>query len=94
MLGNVLQALSGTINNVYLGHMIGVRALAAATAFFPMIFLFIAFVIGLGAGSSVLIGQAWGAGRVDRVKAVAGVAITSALIGGDHRRRGRHRLRP
>jgi putative MATE family efflux protein len=82
MLGNILQALSGTINNIFLGHMIGVKALAAATAFFPMIFLFIAFVIGLGAGSSVLIGQAWGSGRVDRVKAVAGVAITVALIGG------------
>lgn len=82
MLSNVLQSLSGTLNNVYLGHMIGVNALAAATAFFPVVFLFIAFVIGLGAGSSVLIGQAWGAGRVDRVKAVAGVAITVAIIGG------------
>ena len=36
----------------------------------------IALVIGMGAGSSVLIGQAWGAGEVDKVKAVAGTALT------------------
>ena len=30
MLSNILQSLSGTINNVYLGQMIGVDALAAA----------------------------------------------------------------
>ncbi len=57
------QSLSGTINNVFLGHMIGVEALAAATVFFPVMFFFIAFVMGLGAGSSVLIGQAFGQGR-------------------------------
>jgi Na+-driven multidrug efflux pump len=38
MLSNVLQALSGTINNVYLGQLIGVHALAACTAFFPIQF--------------------------------------------------------
>ena len=35
MLSNILQSLSGTINSVFLGHMIGVGALAAASAFFP-----------------------------------------------------------
>lgn len=50
MLANVLQSLSGTINNVFLGHMIGVEALAAATVFFPVMFFFIAFVMGPGPG--------------------------------------------
>ena len=35
MLANILQSLSGTLNNIFLGHMIGVQALAAASAFFP-----------------------------------------------------------
>ena len=35
MLSNILQALSGTINTIFLGQMIGVQALAAATVFFP-----------------------------------------------------------
>ena len=64
MLSNVLQALSGTVNNIYLGQMLGVSALAAVSAFFPILFLFISFIIGLGAGASVLIGQAYGAQRI------------------------------
>lgn len=82
MLANVLQSLSGTINNVFLGHMIGVRALAAATVFFPVMFFFIAFVMGLGAGSSVLIGQAYGRGDHERVRAIAGATIALSLVFG------------
>ncbi len=82
MLSNVLQALSGTINSVFLGHMIGVKALAAASAFFPMMLFLISFIMGLGAGASVLIGQAWGARRPERVQAVAGTTITCSLLAG------------
>ena len=63
MLSNILQSLFGTINNVYLGQMIGVDALAAVSVFFPVMFFFIAFVMGLSSGATVLIGQAWGAGE-------------------------------
>jgi len=80
--GNILQAMSGTVNSVYLGQMIGVDALAAVSAFFPILFFFISFVIGLGAGASVLIGQAYGAGERDRVKAVAGTTLTVTFIAG------------
>jgi putative MATE family efflux protein len=82
MLSNILQALFGTINNIYLGQMIGVDALAAVSGFFPVMFFFIAFIIGLGSGSSVLIGQAWGAGERDKVKTIAGTTLTVALLGG------------
>ncbi len=75
LLANILQSLSGTINNIYIGQMIGVGALAAATSFFPIMFFFIAFTIGLGAGASVLIGQAWGARDTSKVKAVAGTTL-------------------
>jgi putative MATE family efflux protein len=80
MLSNILQALFGTINNVYLGQMIGVDALAAVSVFFPVIFFFIAFVMGLSSGATVLIGQAWGAGEPGKVKAVAGTTLTVALL--------------
>lgn len=82
MLSNVLQALSGTVNNIYLGQMIGVGALAAVSSFFPILFLFISFIIGLGAGASVLIGQAYGAREFDSVKAVAGTTLTVAILFG------------
>ncbi len=75
VLANILQSLSGTINSVFIGQMLGVQALAAVAAFFPVMFLFIAFVIGLGAGSSVLIGQAYGARMHDKLRAIAGTAM-------------------
>jgi putative MATE family efflux protein len=82
MVSNILQSLSGTINSVYLGQMIGVRALAAASAFFPVMLFLISFIMGLGAGASVLIGQAWGAGQSERVQAVAGTTLICSIIGG------------
>ncbi|HEX9468309.1 MAG TPA: MATE family efflux transporter [Bradyrhizobium sp.] len=80
MLSNVLQSLFGTINNVYLGQMIGVDALAAVSALFPVVFFFIAFVMGLSSGATVLIGQAWGAGERHKVKAVAGATLAIAIL--------------
>ena len=82
MLANVLQSLSGTLNNIFLGRMIGVSALAAASAFFPLMLFLISFVMGLGSGASVLIGQAWGARQPERVQAVAGTTLSVGLIGG------------
>ena len=80
LLSNILQSLSGTLNNVYLGQMIGVGALAAVSSFFPVMFFFIAFTIGLGAGASVLIGQAWGAREPEKARAVAGTTLTVGVL--------------
>ena len=82
MLANVLQSLSGTINSVFLGHMIGVQALGAATQFFPIMFFMMAFVIGLGAGASVLIGQAYGKGDFEKVRTIAGASLALAIVFG------------
>ena len=38
----------------------------------------------LGAGASVLIGQAWGAREPDKVKAVAGTTLTVTILAGNH----------
>ena len=82
ILANILQSLSGTLNNVYVGHMLGVKALAAVSAFFPILFFFIAFIIGLGSGAAVLIGQAWGAKKPEAVKTVAGTTLSVGFIVG------------
>lgn len=76
VLANVLQSLSGTINGIFIGQMLGTRALAAVAGMFPIVFFFLSVVIGIGAGASVLIGQAWGAREPERVKAIAGTALT------------------
>ena len=82
IISNILQALSGTVNNIYLGQLLGVGAMASVSAFFPVLFFLISFMIGLGAGASVLIGQAWGAREPERVKAVAGTTLTIGLCAG------------
>jgi len=79
---NMLQALSGTVNNIYLGQMLGVGAMASVSAFFPVLFFLIAFMIGLGSGAAVLIGQAWGANEHERVRAIAGTTLMVGLLAG------------
>ena len=80
MASNILQALSGTINSIYVGQMIGVEALAATATFFPIMFFLMSFLIGLSAGSTVLIGQAWGARNIEKVKQVAGTTLAVAMV--------------
>lgn len=82
ILSNILQAISGTANNIYLGQMLGVSAMASVSAFFPVLFFLISFMIGLGSGAAVLIGQAWGAKERDRVKAIAGTTLMMGLSAG------------
>ncbi len=82
VLSNVLQGLSGTLNGIFIGQMLGTHALAAVSGMFPIVFFFISLVIGLGAGASVLIGQAWGAHEPEKVRAIAGSALVlGAWIG-------------
>ncbi|MGZ3521915.1 MAG: MATE family efflux transporter [Vulcanimicrobiaceae bacterium] len=80
MLSNILQSASQTFASIFLGRMIGVRALAAASAVFPLIFLLVSFVIGLSSGSTVLIGQAYGARDMHKMKKVAGTTLSISLI--------------
>ncbi|MFT4120179.1 MATE family efflux transporter [Bradyrhizobium sp.] len=80
MLSNALQSLFGTVSNVYLGQMIGVDALAAVSAFFPVMFFLFAFVMGLSTGATVLIGQAFGAGEHGRIKTIAGTTLAVGLL--------------
>lgn len=82
VLSNVLQGLSGTLNGIFIGQMLGTHALAAVSGMFPIVFFFISLVIGLGAGASVLIGQAWGAHEPEKVRAIAGsTLLLGAWIG-------------
>lgn len=82
VLSNFLQSMSGTFNSIYIGQMLGTQALAAVSGMFPVLFFFIALVIGLGAGAGVLIGQAYGAQETGKVKAIAGATLLlGAIIG-------------
>lgn len=79
---NILQNLSGTINTIFVGQMMGVEAVAAVAVFFPILFCLLSFIIGLSAGCTVLIGQAWGAKNIEKLHNIMGATIFMTLIGG------------
>jgi putative MATE family efflux protein len=70
-----LQLLSGTVTAIYFGQLLGRSALAVASAFFPIFFLLVSFLIGLIAGGIVLVARAHGAGDPLRVKSVTGTTL-------------------
>lgn len=80
ILSNFLQSISGTMSSIILGRTIGVSALAAVSAFFPLFFFLVSFIFGIGSGSSVLIGQAFGAGEWRQVKTIVGTTLTSTFL--------------
>ncbi len=82
MVSNVTQSLSGTLNSIFLGQMIGTWALAAATSFFPVMLVLFSLLMGMAAGTSVLVGRAFGAGDQARVRLVAGTSVAATLLMG------------
>jgi putative MATE family efflux protein len=82
MLSNILQAASQTAASIWIGRLIGTEALGAISAVFPILFLLISFLIGIATGSTVLIGQAFGAGDHHKVKKIAGTVLGASLYMG------------
>jgi len=68
VLGNMFQQLYNVVDSIIIGHYIGKEALAAVGASFPIIFLLIAMVIGLGSGFTIIISQYFGSKNIDKVK--------------------------
>ncbi|WP_409012299.1 MATE family efflux transporter [Bacillus anthracis] len=80
LLSNILQSVGQLFGMVVVGRWLGVNELAAISAFFPLFFLLVSFVIGIGSGSSILIGQAFGAHNEERLKAIVGTTLTFTFI--------------
>lgn len=86
---NMLQALSGTINAIWVGQLLGESAVAATANANIVTFLVISFIIGLGTAATVKIGQYYGARDIDAVRQVFGtstafcmaVALLIAILG-------------
>ncbi|WP_298208751.1 MATE family efflux transporter [Acidovorax sp.] len=82
VLSNILQALTGTVNHIYVGRLLGAGSLAAVASFMPVFLLLSAFIFGLGNGASVLVGQAFGARNPERLRAVAGTTLCAGFLVG------------
>ncbi|MBV8284713.1 MAG: MATE family efflux transporter, partial [Candidatus Eremiobacteraeota bacterium] len=79
MLSNVLQSASQTMASIWIGRLISTQALGAVSAVFPVVFLLFSFVFGVSSGGSVLVGQAYGARDMHRVKRIAGTVLGAGL---------------
>lgn len=76
---SVLQSLSMTMSAIVVGRVLGKGEFAAMASFMPIVFFFIAFLIGLTAGASILIGQAAGAQKPDLIRRIAATTISTTL---------------
>ena len=72
---SVLQSANGSIDAIWVGHLLGENALAATTNGNLVMFLLTAFVFGFGMASTILIGQAIGRRDLHGAKEVVGTAI-------------------
>jgi putative MATE family efflux protein len=75
-----LQLVSGTVTVVYFGRLLGPWALAVASAFFPVFFLLVSFLIGVITGGIVLVGRAHGAGDTQQIKSVTGTTLSVCAL--------------
>jgi putative MATE family efflux protein len=66
--GNVFQQLYNVVDSIIIGNYLGKEALAAVGASFPIIFLLIALVIGIGSGFTIIVSQYFGAREYTKVK--------------------------
>ncbi|BFH59881.1 MATE family efflux transporter [Paenibacillus azoreducens] len=80
ILSNALQSVGQLAGTIVVGRWIGVDALAAISAFFPLFFLLVSFVIGIGSGSAILIGQSYGAGNIEKMKTIVGTTLTFTFL--------------
>ena len=80
LVGSVLQEFYNLVDSWVVGNYVGDSALAAVGVAFPVVFLFISLFMGLATGSTVVIAQFFGAGRMDRVRDAVDTAYTSFLV--------------
>lgn len=77
---SVLQSLGQVFGIIIVGQSLGVDALAAISAFFPLFFFLLTFAIGIGSGSSILVAQSYGRGDIPKMKEVVGVTLSFTLV--------------
>jgi putative MATE family efflux protein len=88
--GNALQSLNGTVNQIWVSHILGETAITALGNANIVMMLMLGSVFGVGMAANILVAQAVGGGDLPRVKRVMGtsasffvlISIGVALAGG------------
>lgn len=81
LIGNVLQQLYNTVDGIIVGKVLGETALAAVGVSFPIMFLLVALIMGVGMGATILISQFYGAKDYDNViKTIDTIMVTNYIM--------------
>ncbi len=75
LFSNMLQSLSGTVNSIWVGRLIGEQALAATANANIVMFLVSSAAFGFGMAGTVKIGQRFGARDIDGARRTLGTAV-------------------
>ncbi|WP_305098139.1 MATE family efflux transporter [Croceibacterium aestuarii] len=75
LFSNMLQSLSGTVNSIWVGRLIGEDALAATANANIIMFLVASAAFGFGMAGTVKIGQRYGARDIDGARRTFGTAV-------------------
>src|SRR3569623_2271849 len=75
LMANILQSLSGTVNSIWVGRLIGEDALAATANANIIMFLLLSAAFGLGMAATVKIGQRFGARDIEGARRTKGSAM-------------------
>ncbi len=76
---SVLQSLNGSINTIWIGHLLGEGALAATSNCNLVMFLMSAGVFGFGMAATILVGQSMGRRDLDAARRAMGAAVGLVL---------------
>lgn len=80
LLGNIFQQLYFLVDTVIVGNLLGENALSAVGTSFPIMFMLIATMMGVGMGSSILVSQLFGAKENDQVTLAIETTFITAII--------------
>jgi putative MATE family efflux protein len=72
---NVLQSLNQSVNAIWIGQLLGERALSASANANSLIFFLLGAVFGLGLAATVLVGQSVGAHDMEMAKRTIGTSL-------------------
>ena len=80
MFGNLLLSVYGIINMIWVGRLLGHKAVAAVSASLPIIMLMPSFLIGLGMATNVLIAQAFGRKDTDLLRKILANSFFTSML--------------
>ena len=80
MLGNIFQMLYNTVDSIVVGNFVGTQALAAVGSTTMIVNLFVFFFNGFSIGAGVVIGNFFGARKMEKLHRAVETIMTASFL--------------